>query len=97
MDIRELKQLLKNSTSVLIMDNGEPEFMILDYQAYKALSESKESEVKVHTQPQPQSTLTPTRNPSSLSIQELEAIERLNKEILALKAQIEMEERGEVQ
>ncbi len=37
MDIRELKKLLKNSTSILVLDDGEPAYVIVDYQVYRDL------------------------------------------------------------
>jgi len=37
MDTQELKKLLKGSTAVLILEDGEPSFVILGYDAYKGL------------------------------------------------------------
>ncbi len=37
MNIEELKKLVKNSTAVLVLDNGEPSFVILKYDTYKDL------------------------------------------------------------
>ncbi|MEK7589250.1 MAG: hypothetical protein AAB479_01295 [Patescibacteria group bacterium] len=100
MDIRELKDLLKNSTSVLILDEGEPSYVILDYQVYRNLTQAKEQEVKVKKAndaealnfPVPQaSEEAPVR--AALSAQEVEALERLNREIQALKDQIEQDEK----
>lgn len=86
MDIGELKKMLKNSTAVLIMDNGEPSFVVVNYDSYRELASKGEREIKVHasngsTAPKPQPP------------QELELLERINKDILALKAQIEDEEK----
>lgn len=89
MDIRELKNLLKNSTSVLMLDNGEPAYVILDYQVFKNLTQEKGEEVKV---PVPEATVS-QGNGLALSAQEMEALERLNKEIQALKEQIAAEEK----
>lgn len=93
MDIRELKNLLKNSTSVLMLDEGEPAFVILDYQVFRNLTQGNEEEVRIST-PEPgthhgngQAGMPP------LSAQEMEALERLNKEIQALKEQIAAEEK----
>ena len=87
MDINELKKLIKNSTSVLVLDNGEPSFVVMGYKTYKdiALENKGEKEVKIQV-----------GNGAGYSghEQETEILERLNKEILALKAQIEMEEKG---
>ncbi len=87
MDINELKKLIKNSTSVLVLDNGEPSFVILDYKMYKNLTLDKEGEKEVKIN-------HPLSNGQYSREHETEILDRLNKEILALKAQIEMEERG---
>jgi hypothetical protein len=88
MDIRELKNLLKNSTSVLMLDEGEPAFVILDYQVYRNLTQGQE--IKIST-PEPGAPQPLGHQP--LSPQEMEALERLNREIQALKDQIAMEEK----
>jgi len=91
MDIKELKNLIKDSTAVLVLDNGEPSFVLIGYGMYKDLISSKteEKEVKItqaHNGSVHNSQIFPER--------ETEILDRLNKEILALKSQIEMEERG---
>jgi hypothetical protein len=84
MDISELKKLIKNSASVLVLDNGEPSFVILDYKAYRAITgEKEEKEVPINPVIQ--------KSPHE---REAEILDRLNKEILALKNQIEEEEKG---
>lgn len=90
MDIGELKKLIKNSTSVLVMDNGEPSFVVLGYQMYKDLASGKieEKEVKIN-----QAANGSAAAPHYSYERETEILERLNKDILALKNQIEMEER----
>lgn len=90
MDINELKKLIKNSTAVLVLDNGEPSFVVMGYKTYQEIaSERGEKEVKIHH----------NGNPGMVNLnngheQETEILERLNKEIMALKAQIEMEEKA---
>ena len=102
MDIRELKALLKNSTSVLILDDGEPAYVVLDYQVYRNLIQSKdqEKEIRVKTPSNHDAPnfitgevqeFPPSRAP--LSAQETEALERLNREIQTLKEQIEQDEK----
>ena len=86
MDIQELKKMLKSSATVLIMDNGEPSLVVVNYQTYKDLVSEKtaeeEKEIKVHASAEKQA------GPG-----EVELLERINKDILALKAQIEDEEK----
>lgn len=92
MNIKELKQLIKNSASVLIMENGEPSLVVMDYKTYCAMSDEKET---VRSNPEiPTEPAKEEHKQQSLSVQELEMIDRLNKEIMALKEQIEVEERG---
>ena len=97
MNIDELKKLVKHSTAVLVLDNGEPSFAILSYEMYKDLVlGSKEKEIKInhavsngtsHNEV-PTSPIKPT-----LPDNELEILERINKDILALKSEIEKEEK----
>lgn len=93
MDIRELKKLLKNSTSVLILDNGEPAFVVVDYTVYKNAVLEKDAqadEVRIHTAPAPE-----TEHP--MEARDSEILDRLNRDILALKNQIEAQERAELE
>jgi len=110
MDIDELKKLVKHSTAVLVLDNGEPSFVILNYNMYKdlVLQESeKEIKIKHAGKDKPVSGangLTGDRAKSILSQSEHdqnaassdaepEILERINKDILALKEEIEKEEK----
>ena len=92
MDINELKKLIKNSTAVLVLDNGQPSFVVVDYSMYKDLVSDRvgEKEIKITKQQQSNNVF----NGYSLHERDVEVLERLNKEILALKNQIESEERG---
>lgn len=108
MNINELKKLLRNSTSVLVLDNGEPSFVVMGYQTYKDLSASRAEEKEIPVRNNDNSSRYSyagqayperIRHDDGVSAQynrdrETEILERLNKEILALKSQIEMEERG---
>ena len=97
MNIDELKKLVKHSTAVLVLDNGEPSFAILSYDMYKDLVlGGKEKEIKInhavangigHNE-----VPTPPIKPA-LPENELEILERINKDILALKSEIEKEEK----
>lgn len=89
MEINELKKMLKNSTAVLILENGDPSIVVVNYDTYKKLlKDTPEEPVK-----EPVSPVVPapfgTPAPG-----ELELLERINKDILALKEQIEEEEKG---
>ena len=87
-EIKELKNLLKNSGSILIMDNGEPSFVVMNYQTYRdlALQEPKK-EIQVKDGNGAVMKINPRE-------EELEILERINKEILSLKDEIEKEEKA---
>lgn len=95
MDIKEIKKLIKSSTAVLVLDDGQPSFVLLGYDMYKDLvsGKSMEKEVKIHQAGGNQYQDNANNNKSDHE-RESEILERLNKDILALKNQIEMEERG---
>ena len=78
-----------------MLDNGQPSFVVVDYKMYKELVSDRvgEKEVKI-TKEQYISHPSSTNNGYSLHERDTEVLERLNKEILALKNQIESEERG---
>ena len=98
MNIDELKKLVKHSTAVLVLDNGEPSFVILNYDMYKDLVlGGKEKEIKInhtvgnglsHDHDEEKVVVKP-----ALPDNELEILERINKDILALKNEIEKEEK----
>ena len=96
MNIDELKKLVKHSTAVLVLDNGEPAFAILGYDMYKDLVlGGKEKEIKIN-----HGTANGTSHNEEkvvvkqvLPDNELEILERINKDILALKGEIEKEEK----
>jgi len=96
MDIKEIKNLITSSTAVLVLDNGEPSFVILGYGMYKDLASNKagEKEVKINPVHHGEIHNGTIANGYNQHEKETEILERLNKEILALKTQIEMEERS---
>lgn len=96
MNIEELKKLVKNSTAVLVLDNGEPSFVILKYDTYKDLvltepvKEVKISHVANNHAVNSANGLSKDETKSEI---ESEVLERINKDILALKEEIEREEK----
>lgn len=121
MDTNELKKMLKNSTAVLILDNGEPSFVIVSYDSYKNLlsGDEREKEVKINNLNSAAPHLKNGRLAETLlkqipsmkgadnssvnnsqsfqhhiSQKESELLEKINKEILSLKNEIDKEERG---
>jgi hypothetical protein len=95
-NIDELKKLVKHSTAVLVLDNGEPAFAILGYDMYKDLVlGSKEKEIKI-SHPAANGIARNDENvpvKPALPENELEILERINKDILALRSEIEKEEK----
>lgn len=77
----------------MIIDNDQPTFVIVDYKVYRNMIAGEENSLR------PNLNFADQRisQSSNLGAQELEIIERLNKEILALKNQIESEERAELE
>ena len=92
MNIDEIRKLIKNSTAVLVLDNGQPSFVVVDYKMYKDLVSDRvgEKEVKIIKEQHGNGGFSGYR----LHERDVEVLERLNKEILALKNQIESEEKG---
>ena len=100
MNVADLKKLVKHSTAVLVLDNGEPSFAILSYDMYRDLVlGSKEKEIKINhgiangvgnglSHSEEKVIVKP-----ALPENELEILERINKDILALKSEIEKEEK----
>lgn len=96
MNVEELKKLVKHSTAVLVLDNGEPAFAILGYEMYKDLVlAGKEKEIKInHSSANGAVVREENSVPKPiLPENELEILERINKDILALKSEIEKEEK----
>lgn len=91
MDIKELKKMLKKSTAVLILDEGEPSFVVVDYNLYKDIlaaddnTESKGNGLNFLGKSRQEGS------GQSVSGNELEILERINKDIQALKNEIENE------
>ena len=129
MNTDELKKLLKNSTTVLILENGEPSLVILGYDTYKDLisghsgaefevplrrdskgapAQEKVSDGKLadgFRQGRDNAGI-PNHTPKAGAVGQAEAfqnriiekeselLEKINKQILALKDEIENEEKS---
>jgi len=106
MNIEELKKLVKKSTAVLILDNGEPSFVILGYDFYRDLVfQEPVKEVKISSSRSetghsdkipglgPVSTTNGLSHNERKSDMEAEVLEKINNDILALKEEIEKEEK----
>lgn len=85
LDMRELKPLLRQSGSIVVVEDGQPSVVIVDYGVYRGLVRAPAEDIA--SQNQAPASAAP-------SVADAEFVERLNKEILALKNQIESEERA---
>jgi len=99
MNTDELKKLLKNSTTVLILENGEPSLVILGYDTYKDLiSGLSSAEVEVPLRRDTNGTLAQDKGSKTFQNRiiekESELLEKINKQILSLKDEIENEEKS---
>ncbi|MEK9158026.1 MAG: hypothetical protein AAB638_02485, partial [Patescibacteria group bacterium] len=77
------------STAVLILENGDPSIVVVNYDTYKKLLQDAPEESKKGSD-----TFTPPLPTGSPAPAELELLERINKDILALKEQIEEDEKS---
>jgi PHD/YefM family antitoxin component YafN of YafNO toxin-antitoxin module len=105
MKVEELKKLMNKSTAVLIMDNGDPSFVAISYEAYKDLVLRGDigHEVKVNhnldvsekptTKAESDTLKNDQEQVRPMNESELEMLDRINKEILALKEEIQKEEK----
>lgn len=102
MDTSELKKLLKGSTAVLILEDGEPSFVILGYDAYKGLlsdrpgvkqRSSPEIDIPLRRVPHEIAGRSSGQFHERVGEKESELLEKINKQILALKDEVDKEEK----
>ncbi|HAU07368.1 MAG: hypothetical protein UW46_C0010G0015 [Candidatus Yanofskybacteria bacterium GW2011_GWF1_44_227] len=105
MKIDELKKLMNKSTAVLVMENGDPSYVVLNYDTYKDLVLTKEDEksVKINQNLPPQESLKEpvfrgvdeiiAASKMTFGENELEILERINKDIQVLREEIQKEEK----
>jgi uncharacterized protein YdcH (DUF465 family) len=81
MDFNRLKELARKFGGVLVLNGNSPEFIILSYEQYKKLETSIDSE---------------ENSGRGKEEDDEETIEKLNREILALKEEIRQKESAEL-
>ncbi len=92
MDTKQLRKLLSQTGSAVVLDDsGKPEVVALSWQAWLELTGQTAAEAAEEV---PISSRWPKapRQPVDSQARQDQVLERLNKEILALKAQIEQDE-----
>ena len=106
MDFKEIKQFLKHSNTLLVLEDGQPSLIIMDYKMFQQMeggaqlqAEPKyeeEQEVKINHNSKEEGgpVHVASRGLPVGTLPETELLEKLNKEILALKSQIEAEEKN---
>ena len=88
MNLAELKELARKLGGVLVVDSNGPQFVVLPYGRYKSLETEAAGRVRSFTQ---------AENPESFNgVEESQVIEKLNREILALKEEIRQREEAEL-
>ena len=85
----EIREILRSIPAVLVVEDGRPAYVITEYDAWRALAQGQPVRVSNsrpgHLSPRPSSE-------SPGDSQETQVLERLNKEILSLRDQIQMQE-----
>ncbi len=104
MKVDELREIINKSTSVLVMDNGSPSFVVMGYEQYKDLVKNGEEKEVLIKQKLPASDNKVESVAANLSQRkeyrsdanegELEILERINKDIQILREEIEKEEKS---
>lgn len=86
MDIHTIRELIRQGHSVVIVEEGQPPLMV------RELEESTRTVRTIHEEAPNTMVVTPTSPPDQNAQKQDQVLERLNKEILALKAQIAEDE-----
>ena len=81
MDFNQLKKLVKKLGGILVLNGDEPEFVILSYDQYEKTDRAAENTEE---------------GPERQKQDEEKTIEKLNREILALKEEIRQKESAEL-
>lgn len=84
----EIRDILRSLPAVAVVEDGRPAYVILAYEAWQQVHQDKP--VKI-TNNRP-GHFGPSGEKSVVDSQEAQILERLNKEILSLRNQIQMQE-----
>jgi TolA-binding protein len=82
----EIRALLRSIPAVLVVEDGRPAYVITEFETFRQLSQGQSVRVR---------NIRPghgASNPPAQSAQEAQVLEQLNKEILSLRNQIQMQE-----
>ena len=85
----EIREMLRSIPAVLVVEDGQPAYVITEYETWRRVAQGEQVRVSNgkpgHLSPRP--SRPPVSDP-----QETQVLERLNKEILSLREQIQMQE-----
>lgn len=88
MDFEQLKKLVKKLGGILVLDGNKPEFVLLSYDQYKKMDMAAgDGEVPISQEEPERQEEQP---------EDEKTIEKLNREILALKEEIHQKESAEL-
>jgi hypothetical protein len=84
----DIREILRSIPAVLVVEDGRPSYVITQYEAFRAMASGEQ--VRVHNgRP---GNISPRSASGMSEPQESQVLERLNKEILSLREQIQMQE-----
>ena len=84
----EIREILRSIPAVLVMEDGRPSYVITEYETWRQVAQGEQVRISNgrpgHMSPRPGRPTSDTA--------EAQVLERLNKEILSLREQIQMQE-----
>lgn len=83
----EIRELLRSLPAVAVVENGQPTYVIMAYDAWREVSQGQPVRITNNRPGHLGMAGRPASDP-----QETQILERLNKEILSLRSQIQMQE-----
>lgn len=89
----EIREILRSIPAVLVVEDGRPSYVITEYETWRQLAAGEAVRVS-NGRP---GHLSPRPGRSASDAQEAQVLERLNKEILSLREQIQMQEESVAQ
>lgn len=83
----EIREFLRSIPAVLVVEDGQPSYVVTRYETWRSMASGEQ--VRVHNGRTGHLEPRAARNADP---QEAQVLERLNKEILSLREQIQMQE-----
>jgi hypothetical protein len=86
---QEIRELLRSLPAVVVVENDRPAFVIMTHEAWRQVTQDQPVRI---TSTRPGHLTSSGRSPGDH--QEMQILERLNKEILSLRNQIQVQEQA---